>query len=116
MGLKTTNYEIKKLGITLPNAYAMVKDLVVQGKTGYANIIVQSSRENAYKVLDGRMQALEEVRVDFTVSRDTNDRATAYAEAKKETIEKRYNMQYKMFEHIPVQMPFFGWEDDIVEV
>ena len=116
MGLKTKNYEVKKLGIVLPEAYAMVKDLVVQGHTGYANIIVQSSRENAQKVVDGTMSALEEVRVDFTVNRDENDRATAYAVAKSYRQEKRFNAKSMKTEDVMIYMPFVGWEDDIAEV
>ena len=30
MGLKTTNYEVKKLGITLPVAYAIIKKKTIE--------------------------------------------------------------------------------------
>ena len=114
MGLKTKNYEVKKLGITLPEAYAIVKDLTVRGKSGYAVIAVQSSRENAEKVVDGTMSALEEHRIDFTVNRDENDRATAYAKAKGQREVTRFNEGTNRMETVTVNEPFYGWEDDIV--
>ena len=114
MGLKTKNYEVKKLGITLPEAYAIVKDLTVRGKSGYAVIAVQSSRENAEKVVDGTMSALEEHRIDFTVNRDENDRATAYAKAKSQKEVTQFNEETMKLETVTVNEPFYGWEDDIV--
>lgn len=114
MGLKTTNYEVKKLGITLPEAYAIVKDLEVRGTSGYAIIAVQSSRENAKKVVSGQMQALEEKRVDFTVNRETNDRATAYALAKIAKTTRRMNRETRQMETIVIDPMFSGWDDDIV--
>jgi hypothetical protein len=114
MGLKTTNYEVKKLGITLPEAYAIVKDLEVHGTSGYAIIAVQSSRENADKVVKGQMQALEEKRVDFVVNRDANDRATAYEAAKKEKTTRRMNRETRKMEEVVIDEMFKDWEDDIV--
>lgn len=115
MGLKTTNYEVKKLGITLPEAYAIVKDLTVRGDRGYAIIAVQSSRENAEKVVTGEMSALEEHRIDFTVNRDENDRATAYAKAKSQREQYQFNDETQKFEMVMVNEPFYGWEDCIEE-
>lgn len=114
MGLKTTNYEVKKLGITLPEAYAIVKDLTVRGKSGVAIIAVQSSRENCEKVVEGKMQALEEVRIDFTVNRDANDRVTAYEKAKSQQEGKRWNAEMKKSEPVLINEPFYGWDNDIV--
>ena len=115
MGLKTTNYEIKKTGITLPQAYAIVKDLTVKGTSGFAIIAVQSSRENCEKVVKGKMQALEEVRIDFTVNRDTNDRATAYEKAKGQREVRQWNEETQQAETVLVNEPFYGWDNDIVE-
>ena len=113
MGLKTKNYVAKKLGMTLPEAYAIVKDLTVKGTSGYAIIAVQTSRENADKVIKGELNALEEVRVDFIVNRDDNDRATAYVAAKSQKTNKRWNPETKQMEDVTVNMPFYGWKDDI---
>ena len=113
MGLKTTNYTVKKLGIKLPEAYAIVKDLTVRGQHGHATIAVQSSRENAEKVVTGKMAALEEHRIDFTVNRDENDRATAYAKAKSQKEVQRFNEERNELETVLVNEPFYGWIDDI---
>ena len=115
MGLKTRNYEVKKLGIILPEAYAIVKDLTVKGTSGYAIIAVQSSRENAEKVVKGTMQAVEEVRIDFSVERDSNDRATAYAKAKGQRTVTQWNPEKGEMESAVINEPFYGWENDIVE-
>ena len=109
MGLKTTNYEVKNLGIVLPEAHAIIKDLMVKGQNGYAIFAIQSSRENAEKVVAGDLSALEEVRVDFDVNRDANDRATAYEKAKGQTVKLSVDMK-----EILVNEPFYGWQDDIV--
>ena len=114
MGLKTTNYEVKKLGIILPEAYAIVKDLTVRGKRGFAIIAVQSSRENADKVVEGKMQAIEEVRVDFIVNRDTNDRASAYEKAKSYKEVEGFNPETGKIEKVVKYEPFYGWTDDII--
>lgn len=115
MGLKKTNYKVKKLGITLPEAYAIVKDLTVRGKSGFATIAVQSSRENADKVVDGTMTALEEVRVDFTVNRDANDRATAYEKATSYQEVEEFNPETGRVETVVKYEPFYGWTDDFVK-
>lgn len=114
MGLKTTNYEVKKLGIVLPQAYALVKDLTVRGKSGFAIFAVQSTRENAEKAVNGEMQAIEEVRIDFIVERDTNDRATVYAKAKSQREIERFNVETKQMETVLINEPFYGWDDDII--
>lgn len=114
MGLKIKNYEVKKLGIIIPEAYAIVKDLTVRGSNGFAIIAVQSTRENALKCISGSMQALEEVRVDFIVNRDENDRATAYKAAKSQINAKVYNRDTGKLEDTFINMPFYGWEDDYI--
>ena len=121
MGLRTTNYEVKKLGITLPQAYAMVKNLHVFGESGYAEMIVQTSRENADKCVKGQLNALEQKRVDFIVkNRDGNDRATAYEAAKKKKTRAVQTGELDK-DGIPIEVEvvvdeqFFGWVDDIQE-
>lgn len=114
MGLKTTNYEVKGKGIILPEAYAIVKDLTVRGTHGTAIIAVQTSRENCQKVVDGTMEAIEEVRIEFIINRDENDRATAYEKSKSQREGKRWNAEMNKSEPILINEPFYGWEDDII--
>ena len=119
MGLRTTNYEVKRTGEVLTNAYAMVKNLTVRGLSGYAEIIVQTSRENADKCIKGQLDAIETKRIDFKVDRDANDRATAYEAAKKK--KTRMEQNGKLDENgmpivveVVVDEQFYGWDNDIV--
>lgn len=91
MGLKTTNYEIKDLGITVPTAYAQVTSLFI-GKDGraYADFSIQQNREDV-----GTKDAFTKERVNCTVDKTQPIYTQVYNKAK-ETI-------------------FEGWEDDIVE-
>lgn len=120
MGLKTTNYEVKRTGQVLTNAYAIVKNLTVRGLSGYAEIIVQTSRECADKCVKGQLDAIETKRIDFKVDRDANDRETAYEEAKKKKIRREQNGELDE-NCIPIEVEvvvdeqFFGWDDDIQE-
>lgn len=119
MGLRTTNYEVKSKGQVLTNAYAMVKNLTVRGLSGYAEIIVQTSRENADKCLKGQLDAIETKRIDFKVDRDANDRATAYEAAKKKKTRMEQNGELDengmpIEVEVVVDEQFYGWYDDIV--
>jgi hypothetical protein len=56
----------------------------------------------------------EEIRIDFTVDRNSNDRAVVYALAKGQKVRKKFNRETKKIEEVVENMPFYGWEDDIV--
>lgn len=120
MGLRTTNYKIKGKDLVLPNAYAMVKNLHVFGESGYAEIIVQTSRENADKCVKGQLDAIETKRVDFIVkNRDGNDRATAYEAAKQKKTRREQSGELDengmpIEVEVVVDEQFYGWYDDIV--
>ena len=65
MGLKTTNYNVASLGVTLDTAYAIISDLYVD-KQGNAKAVfeVQQSRENALGLLP-----IESAEVNFTADK-----------------------------------------------
>ena len=109
MGLKKTNYEINELGVTLPEAYAMVKDLEIRGKQAVAKIAVQQSRDFALN-----KTPIVSVTIRFTVDRNENPYETAYKIAKSTTTRKALNPETHKLEYKTVYMPFYGWEDDIV--
>lgn len=111
MGLKTKNYEVKEMGIVLPEAYAIIRETVTSGNKGYAKIAVHTTRELAESK---SIRPYEEIRIDFTVDRNANDRATAYAVAKGQKVGTQFNRQTKKREEVIENMPFYGWEDDIV--
>ena len=109
MGLQTTNYEVKSLGIELPTAYAIVSKLNVDGENGLAEFHIQTSREAALT-----KEPIEKVNVAFTVERDKNPLEQAYIASKAtKTVRKWVNNELR---YVEVAGVFADWEDDIVEV
>lgn len=109
MGLKTVNYEVKSLGITLSNAYALLKDIKIDDTTGIATFAVQSTREMALK-----MKPIETVKIEFAFDRTKNPVETAYMTAKSTRIETTLDEQTWKSTTKEVKQPFYGWEDDIL--
>ena len=91
MGLKTTNYEAKKIGETLPEAYAMLDRCLVVKNNAYATFGIYAERDEAKKFNSVETKALA-----FEWDRKTDIAEQAYnlAKAKGGILE--------------------GWEDDIV--
>lgn len=76
MGLYKKNYEVKDLGITLPEAFAIVRKIDRQGDKGMAELWVHSSRENAKT-----LQFLERKLVPFKCNDRDNPYEAAYTAA-----------------------------------
>ena len=76
MGLYKKNYEVKDLGITLPQAFAIVRKIDRQGDKGMAELWVHSSRENAKT-----LQFLERKLVPFKCNDGDNPYEAAYTAA-----------------------------------
>ena len=131
MALKKTNYEIKELGIVLPEAYAFIHRIEcdryaetvneeVNGKVsshqtdkfkGVAEFYVQNApRESAMG-----LKPFERHIVRFTCNADENPMAAAYIEAKGIHTVKEYNPETHMYEDVEKPNIFNGWEDDIVQ-
>lgn len=109
MGLKTTNYEVKKLGITLPNAYAVIGKVEMNERgSGYAEMIIQATRDNALK-----LQAIDTKRVDFTWDRKKSIAECIYEAAKVEKTSRRMNRETREMEEVVVDTMFKDWVDDI---
>lgn len=125
MGLKTTNYEIKRMDITVPTAYAMIENLEVRGDRGRAEFVIRSARQPA------KMNCYGRVRVEFEVDRNESPYVTAYkaAKATHTKMVRNPDMKYITDERgrkvrdpetpekieVTVPGPFTGWEDDIIE-
>lgn len=115
MGLKTTNYEVKDKGIILPEAYALIRDIEINGDLGIATIVVQQSRELAVN-----KAPFEEHTIQFKVNRNENPYETAYAKAKakivrNELIDKEVDGENKkVFVVKEYPNKFTDWEDDFV--
>lgn len=76
MGLYKKNYEVKDLGITLPEAFAIVRKIDRQGDKGMAELWVHSSRENAKT-----LQFLERKLVPFKCNDGDNPYEAVYTAA-----------------------------------
>lgn len=91
MGLKTTNYEVKEMGQTLPTAYALLDSINQQKNSVLATFGIYTSRENASKY-----KPIETRSIHFTWDRKSNLAEQAYSLAKGEN------------------GVFSGWLDDFV--
>ena len=105
MGLKTKNYTIEEIGLTLPEAYAVIRNLSIYGENGNAEFAIQASREKAIN-----LSPLKTVYIEFKVNRNESPYVTAYNLAKSVLTEKRG------LHTVTREMPFYGWEDDVQTV
>lgn len=115
MGLYKENYESKKLGITLPKAYAYITDFKLKesgGKTyGRAIFAIQTSREACVEKEPIEEVILESVELD----RNKNVLAQAYEKMKEGKTYEVINPETGKKEIVKSGMPFFEWQDDIIE-
>lgn len=111
MGLKTINYKIEELGITLPEAYAIVRDLYITENKCTAVFSIQNAPRD--KALN--LKPIEVKRISFEIEdRNENPYKTAYKKAKEMKYTYTYNSEKGEEISIENPMPFYGWEDDIV--
>lgn len=90
MGLKTTNYEAKQFGITLPTAYARLTDIHIDiDGHAYGFFEIHQTREDL-----GVKAPFERIDIDHIVDKEQPIHKQLYEKAK-ETL-------------------FTNWEDDIV--
>ncbi len=91
MGLKTTNYEVKDLGIAVPTAYAQVTSLFIdKAGNAYADFSIQQNRGGI-----GTKEAFAKQSISCVIDKTQPIYTQIYNKAKEEV--------------------FNGWEDDIVE-
>lgn len=110
MGLKTTNYASKSMGLTLPEAYARIKDLVLNGNKGRAIFAIHTTRDNIDK-----FTPVDKVEVHFTWDRKSDIAKAAYEAAKTETrTVERFNQETDEYLTVTEYGTLYGWENDIV--
>ena len=97
MALKTTNYEIKEMGITLPEVVALVE---VDTEKQTATFKIGVSRQ---AILDGKVVKTRKISVPF--NRNENPYETAYNYAKGVRYEEYDGQTYE------VKGILYGWED-----
>jgi hypothetical protein len=108
MGLKTKNYEVKKLGITIPEAYAII-DKIENEKNSVSIIFgIYASRENADK-----FKPVETKNIHFVWDRKSDIAVTAYNLAKGQSVHEYEDENGEKKTHI-VDGCLYGWTDDIV--
>lgn len=111
MGLTTENYVSKSTGITLPKAYAVLTNLIVEtDNRARAIFAIQSSREATKQ-----FKAIDKVEVHFTWDRKTDPAKQAYETAKTEVKEVETGL-YADEKAITEKEygTLYGWQDDIV--
>lgn len=109
MGLKTTNYTVKSTDYTYQNAYAMLKELRIQKDWVNAIFVVQETREKAIN-----KDPLEVITIRFKFKRNENPVETAYNLVKSKMIDYVFNEEKGVHEPKEIEMPLYGWQDDIV--
>lgn len=114
MGLYKENYESKKLGITLPKAYAYITDFKLKesgGKTyGRAIFAIQTSRRACVEKEPIEEVILESVELD----RNKNVLTQVYDKMKEGKTYEAINLETGKKETVESGMPFYKWQDDIV--
>lgn len=106
MALKKTNFEVKELGITLPEAIAIAQ---VDTKMGVATFNIATSRELA---LQGKV--VKQVKMYMQFDRNQNPYVQAYKKATTPEMVKELNPETGLEEEVEVKPFFYGWEDDII--
>lgn len=114
MGLKTTNYEVKDMKETLGSAYAYIRKIEVdEYGNGVATIAVHRTRELAS---DPAVKPYEIKRIEFKCDRTANDRVTAYKKATSYQEIEKFNFETGRVETVVKYEPFYGWQNDIMEL
>lgn len=103
MALKKTNFEVKELGITLPEAIAIAQ---VDTKMGVAIFNIAVNRELA---LQGKV--VKQVKIYMTFNRNENPYVQAYKKATTPEMVKQYNPETGLEKEVEVKPFFYGWKD-----
>ncbi len=109
MGLKTTNYEVKKTGITLAEAYAIMRDMKINKNSVSVEFAIQKTREKA-----DSLHPLDVIKMSFVWDRQCDPVKKAYELAKGQKIVSIKNKKTGEERQIIQNGVLYGWEDDIV--
>lgn len=114
--LKTNNYVVKSYNLTLPTAYAAVRDVDTRLERTSARIGIFKSREDA---LNPAVKPFEAITVVFDTARDSdkNVHTLAYEAAKKAVVAvQKYDPETGAPINMGEKRIFEDWTDDIVDI
>ncbi len=109
MGLKTKNYEVKKLGITIPEAYAIIDKIENEKNSVLVTFGIYAKREDQKD-----LNPLETKSFHFVWDRKSDIAVTAYEIAKGQTVVEQEDPETGKMETITVNGILYGWDDDYV--
>lgn len=109
MGFKRENYYAKHIDIEFPEAYAMIRNLRIDGKSGVAEFAIQTSRDKSMF-----SQPIETVKVYFEVDRNESPYITAYKKARESKEIMDINPLTGLYEKRVVKGVFADWKNDII--
>ena len=110
MGLRTSNFEVKRMKEVLPEANAVIRSLRVDTNgQGVAIIGVHRTRELA---LDPAVTPFHEEKIYFTSDRNVNDRETVYKKATEPYKTMKPDLETHQMVEVEVKPFFYGWKDD----
>ena len=112
MGFKTTNYEVKRLGNVLPQAYARIVNLDIKDDTATAKFVIQQNREFTKMKEPYEVVIVKDIPI---TNKKENPFTTAYNYAKGQHNEYPLNEKTNQVEKVVVNNSiFYGWQDDYV--
>ena len=112
MGFKTTNYEIKRLGNVLSQAYARIVNLDIKDDTATAKFVIQQNREFTKNKDPYEIVIVKDIPI---TNKKENPYTTAYNYAKGQHNEYPFNEETKQVEKVVVNNSiFYDWDNDIV--
>ena len=116
MGLKTTNYTVTSLGITLPQAYAAITNLSIDGDVCRAAFAIQTTREAVFSL---KPVAVKHISFKYDRSRSLMTQAYENAVSSYETdvpdgsLDENGDIVFTGGTGV-IKKPFYGWQADIV--
>ena len=113
MGFKTTNYEVKRLGNVLPQAYARIVELTIdEYDIATAKFYIQQNREFTKMKEPYEVVIVKDIPI---TNKKENPYTTAYNYAKGQHNEYPRNEETNQIEKVVVNNSiFYGWQDDYV--
>lgn len=112
MGFQKNDYQIQKKGISLSQAYAVVKNITINGEHVKAEFAINVSRNNALNC-----EPIDVKTISLKYDRAKDLLPQIYAAAKTDKTVKDFEIGEDGKPHIvdkTIKAPFSDWDDDII--